>query len=211
MSKKKQFRQKYLILSFALLLFIFAISVFILLNQEQKPDPASESTIKKWAASKLHKEPNELIDEDYKSFDTFLLFGIELSDIKLIEKFTNLQKLGLADIRFPKKEIPKWMNILAKFGIFDLKKKFTIDLRPLKNLHQLKLLTIQSTLVSNLEQLKSLTNLEILNLVDIRISSLRPLMGLKNLRELSIRNCENIADQEIEDLQKALPNLRIER
>lgn len=209
--KKKPSKRRYILAAVIVILLITPVFIFILLAQEPKPDPASEAVIKGWVAGKLKKDPNELIDKDYESFDTFLLFVIELSDIKLLEKFTNLQKLGLADIRLPKKEIPEWMKILSRLGVYDLNKRFSIDLSPLENLNQLKLLTIQSTPISSLNPLKELTNLEALFLVDLRISDLKPLMKLKNLRELTIKNCENITDEQIEDLQKALPELEINR
>ena len=207
----KLFFWKYKFTVVALLLSIFTSLVFIFLMQEPKPDPASEKIIRNWAAAKFDKDPNELTDEDYESFTSFLLFVIELSDIRLLEKFTNLQQLGLADIRFPKKEIPKWMEILSKLGIYDLNKRFTIDLSPLEKLHNLKQLTIQNTPISNLKPIKGLNNLEVIYLVNISISNLEPLKGIKNLKELHIQDCENVTDKQIADLQKALPNLEIKR
>ena len=45
------------------------------------------------------KDPNELTDEDFAKITKFLLKEKELSDIKLLDKFTNVQKLYLINIK----------------------------------------------------------------------------------------------------------------
>ena len=56
-----------------------------------------------------------------------------------------------------------------------------------------------------------MTNLEILDLQVTLISDLEPLKKLTNLKTLYIKDCPNIIDEQVEDLQKALPNLQIDR
>ena len=68
-----------------------------------------------------------------------------------------------------------------------------------------------NTDVSNIEPLKKLTNLQELIIDGSEVSDLRALMGLKNLKRLHIGDCKNITDQQVEELQKALPNLKIQR
>ena len=84
--------------------------------------------------------------------------------------------------------------------------------------------------ISDLEPIRGLTNLQILGLSDINISNLEPIKDLKNLCELSLsltdeidleplKELINLKDlnviqskikkEKIEDLQKALPKLRI--
>lgn len=48
-------------------------------------------------------------------------------------------------------------------------------------------------------------------IANTQIVNLEPLMGLKNLKNLFIENCPNITDEQVEELQKALPNLNITR
>ncbi|MBN1974382.1 MAG: hypothetical protein JW787_12135 [Sedimentisphaerales bacterium] len=297
--EKKLFKRKYILATAVLSLLIIAALVFNWFNNEQKPDPASEKIIREAAAAQLNKDPNELTDEDFAKITEINIYRKELTDIKLLEKFTNLQSLEMYDIRFPEKEIPFWMKILAKLGVFDLSKRFSIELSPLKNLTNLQNLNLGSSQISNIEPLKelknlqslilsrtnvidikplvnlanlqslkltstqvsdvkplvnlinlqslklggskvadikplaNLTNLELLNLSDTQVNDIKSLANLKkliflylndtqvsdmssltnlkNLRELYIQNCENVNDEQVEDLQKALPNLKIER
>lgn len=299
MTQKKPSWLKYIIAAVILALFITAALVFILFTQEQSSDPASEKIIREIAAKQLNKEPNDLTDNDFAKITKFAIRSQELTDIKLLEKFINLQNLTLNNIKFPSRQIPIWMNILVKIGIYDLNEKFLLDLRPLKNLSSLQELSISGskvsnlepikgclnlqilyidrtlicdlkpisemtrlkelylneTKVSNLELIKKLTNMEMLNIrltqvsdlepikgltklnfLDLsetqvsdlepingltklsklflrktQVSDLKPLRGLTNLSLLDLRNCNNIKDEQVEDLQKALPNLTIKR
>jgi len=298
MIKKKQFRRKYIFAAVTLLLLITASLVFIYFTQKQKPDPASEAVIRAEAAAQLYKDPNELTDDDFAQFTEFS-FGIsrtigqprriegsgrnakvivrELSDISLFEKFTNLQRLTLANIGYTDKNIPKWIKLMARFGFLDLADRFSIDLSPLEELEYLNsvgfymvplnnieplssitnlrnlsleytevrsleplrgltninVLVIMNTPISDLEPIKDLVNLKTLILNNTEVSNFEPLKRLKGLRRLdilhssicdleplkalteleslSLRYSENITNEQVEDLQKALPNLRIER
>ncbi len=262
---KKSLRRKYIITAGIFLLFITPVFIFILLSQNPKPDPASERIIRESIAKQLNKDPNELTNEDFAKLSTLLLFPmnwpqnnsehIYLSDIIIIEKCINLSELDLVSVTYPKEKIPEWMKILDRIGVINLKDKIFIDLTPLANLTNLRILSfygseinnieplakltnlvtleLNNTNVSNLEPLSKLTNLETLELVNIQILNIEPLKNLNNLRILSlygtqisdlgpleglnslelldIRNCPNITVQEVEDMQKTLPNLEIRR
>ena len=215
----------------------------------------SEAIIRKVVAEQLSKNPNDLRDEDFAKIFELDISHNKVRDIKLLAKFINLRTLNLEFVQYPQKTIPKWMKILAKLGIFDLDKKFSLDLspieklsnlqtlnligshisslKPLKNLNnlndinlaitnitnlkplsglpKLRSLNLGSTQVSNLEPLQGLINLQSLNLSETQIYKLKPLYSLKNLKTLNIRDCKNIMDEQVEDLQKALPDLTIYR
>jgi hypothetical protein len=245
-NKKKPFMRKYIIAAGFILLFIFVALVLISLNCEPKSDPASEAIIRNKVAriifnsTGVEKDPNNLTDEDFKQMDVFALGhsigGVksgEIADIKLLERFTEMKEFTLGNVTYPKDKIPEWMIVLEKFGVFDLKEKFALDLSPLRNMTNLQELFIIETSVKNINVLSSLTNLKLLflsnsnisnleplkNLVNLQeliingseISDLRPLMGLKNLKRLNIISCKNINDKQIDDLQQALPELKIRR
>ena len=81
-------------------------------------------------SEQLHKDPNELTDEDFAKITDIpiqnsslrISGGIrltKLSDIMLLRKFTNLQALDFGIIMYPQNKIPKWMTILSKLGNFD--------------------------------------------------------------------------------------------
>ncbi len=185
--KKTLFFKRHIIAVVCFILLVTFALVVAFFRWEPKPDPASERIIREEAAKKLNKDPNELTDEDFANILEFNLWSlyntrhnyqgeiiytppwiiIELSDIRLLKKFTNLKVLSLERIRLPKRDFPKWMKYLAKIGVLNLEETQSLDLSPLKNL----------------------TNLEV----------------------LYIQNCPNITDKQVEELQKALPNLKIVR
>ena len=159
--------------------------------------------------------------------------AIEISNIELLEKFVNLQSLNLGIISYPKDKIPRWMKLLAKIGFLDLNKRFTIDLSPIERLSYLKNLTLGGPSIRTIEPLAGLVNLNQLMLLNTQVSDLKPLKhltylrslylmgnsftslealkGLENLRHLSLRRCDNISEEQIEDLQNSLPNLKINK
>ena len=235
--QKKLIRWKNIIAA-VVILFLFSASLFyIALTQEEKADPISEKLIRKRAAdwlnekTTIHKEPNELNDDDFAKITTFGLGGKDIWDIKLLEKFTNLNEFEIHSVHYPERLIPGWMKILEKYCNFNLDERFTLDLgplgklsnleilnlnsspvkniKPLSNLIDLKHLILNSTLVTDLEPVKGMINLDALYLVNTKVSNLEPLMEHKNLKRLYISGCKNIKDKQVENLQKACPNLRI--
>ena len=204
------FMRKYIIVSVPLFLMIAAALAFIFFTQEQKSDPASEKVIRIAAARQLHKDPNELTDEDFSKITEMSIIPTmgsggnnywidvstgkyvstlrmgELADIHLLGKFTNLQTLYLGRIKFPQQYIPKWMKILAKSGIFNLSEKFSIDLSPLENCSNLETLLLNESEIKNIEPLSRLVNLKRLSLSGTGVSNVEPIRGLTNLQRLDL-------------------------
>jgi len=227
-SKKSSYR-KYIIAAGLLLIFIIAFLYFVYSNQMQpEPDSLSETLILKEAGWVLGKEPNNMTVDDFGRVNEFILGSrncidyeqgsiirfrdfdtSELCDIKAIEKLTNLQYLYLDTIRWPQEKIPKWMKIMAKLGIMNLDKRFSIDLKPIEKLKNLRFLGIYDTSISSFESIRNVISLERLFLNNTNVSDLEPLKGLKNIKKLEIRKCPSISEREIEDLQKAMPDLNI--
>jgi Leucine-rich repeat (LRR) protein len=233
---------------------------------------ASEAIICQAAAEQLNKDPNKLTDEDFIKIKDLRIENYELADIKFLEKFTNLQRLFIKPLKLPESTIPTWMKVLTKLGVYDLNKKFALDLSPLeklsnlqtlgiaeiqikniksllkltklehiyfdyiellKELTNLKLLSLAGNKISDLELISTLENLQVLNLSGTKvstlepiwyfinlqklnlngcnISNLEPIKKLKNLEILNLERCEYITNEQVEDLQKTLPNLKIER
>lgn len=245
--KTKSSRRRYKITNVAISLLLIMIAIFILFMREQKPDLASEKVIREIAVAQLNKDPNKLTYDDFakiteltiaeekviKNENTgeinIFLTSIELHDIKLLEKFTNLQKLDMRRITFPYNKIPIWMKFLEDRGFGDLYGKMTIDLSPLEKLNQLEELKIEGSSIKNIKPLAKLTNLKKLELAGTRVTNLkpiknltklqsltiknspvrllRPIKNLTNLKTLSLYDCHSILNNEIEDLKKALPDL----
>jgi Leucine-rich repeat (LRR) protein len=178
-------------------------------------------------------KPFDLTENDFSKVTILIIGQRELSDIRLLEKYLNLQDLIIYDAHYPKSAIPKWMKILAKLGVYNLNDRFALDLSPLKKLYNLQTLEIINTPVKNcdslsslknlrklvvaynqfsdLEPIKELQNLQKLYITKTNVSNLEPLKGLTNLHVLRADDCKNITDEQVEDLQKALPELEIQR
>ncbi len=226
-TQKKLLHRRYLIAAVIASLLIMSILILIVLTQTQKPDPASEKIIREAAASQLGMDPNELNSEDFAKiieltigertqtivsmFDNASSIKYaenKFTDIRMLKKFTNLQTLCLGSIDVPEKIIPNWMKILAKLGIYDIEKRFAIDLTPLKNLHSLETLQLGGPAIVNIKPLAGL-NLKNLQLISASIPDLEPVKSLSHLEKIDIIFCPKIKYEDIEDLNKALPNLHI--
>jgi Leucine-rich repeat (LRR) protein len=230
---KKPLRRKYIIAAGFILCVIAGYVYWVLTWNpvDSESIKESEAIIRQLAAAQLNKDPNLLTDVDFEQITVLGLGGKELSDIKLLEKFTNLQTLNLLQINWPKKEIPFLMKVLVKIKLYNPNKKFALDLSPLEKLTNLQELYLSGLLIkditplsgiinlkhlvlyqipiSNYESLKDMKNLEFLQLNDISISDLDPIKKLTNLKIIYIYDCPDITNEQIEDLQKALPNLVI--
>ena len=182
-------RCKLIFLAAFFFLFILTCYMYKVITWEHKPDPESERLIRQIAAKKLNKEINELSDYDLAQITELNIKGIsteelELSDIKLLEKFTNLQELSIVRVKSPLKEIPTWKKVLAKTGIYDPNASYALDLSPLNKLSNLQTIDIYSSQVSNLNSLRKLKNLKGLTLYQTYIPNLKPIKNLKNLQYL---------------------------
>jgi internalin A len=234
----KNFLQKHKRISIIISLFVIAVSIAITykhLSNESKRQKFS-NYIYPQIAKELKKNINELTNKDLKKVKKLTLDKMETGDMHLLAELTNLEELDITVIRVTKISIPKWKEILAKLGIYKLQKaNLTVnraDLTPLAKLTKLKKLSIFSYLVNDITPLSNLTSLNELVLRDIATSDLKPigklinlqklllstaikldyepLKELKNLKRLEIGH-KKITDEQVEDLQKALPELEIIR
>ena len=203
-SQKKPSRKKYIIPTIIIFLCILAGYIYMIVTWTK----ASEAIIRQTIAEQLNKDQNDLTDEDFMEVTEITISQKELSDIKPLEKLSNLQILELNTVAV--------RNIKPLSGLVNLKRMSLINtqvsnLQPIKGLAHLQSLRLVDSQVSDLEPLKGLTNLQNLYLSLTQVSDLEPIKGLKNLVELWLEHCNNITDQQVEDLQKALPKLTISR
>ena len=113
------------------------------------------------------------------------LYGTQVSDLTPLAGLKNLRDLDLNETKVS-------------------------DLSPLAGLKQLRWLHLDGTKVNNLSPLALLKNLEILTLDGTEVRDLSPLEGMKNLEVLILKNTQ-IGEEQIEQLQLALPNCKISR
>ena len=146
----------------------------------------NERVIRNAIAGKLNKEPNDLTNEDYDSVTNLDLFGKNITNIMLLKQCKNLKKLYLAGTTIS-------------------------DISPLAGLTNMTKLYLHNNQINDISSLTGLINMIFLTLSNNQISDILPLVGLKKLKVLDIKNCEEITDKQVDDLHKALPDLRINR
>ena len=208
---EKPSRSKFILSAFILLLLCIAGVLLILLMRESPYDKISEVTIRTAAAARLaavtqhNKAPNDLTDDDFAKITELDLDGTGLSDIRLLEKFTNLQELNLRHNIISPPVRPKWKAILMRLFHIDSPKRILLDLGPLKNLSNLRKLALNSSEVKNIRPLSNLTNLQELDLSYSGISDIEPIKGLIHLNMLCLLFTQ------VTDLEpiKGLDNLKI--
>ena len=202
-------RLKYKISIVVLLLIVITAIVFIFIEQN-KPDAASAAVIRNAAAMQLGKDPNELTDEDFASMTMLRIKSQELCDIKLIKKFPNLETLFFVEIKSPK--IPKWIKILSKTGLIDIKKMYALDLSPIEKLDKVTRLAFLETQVESYTPLLKLKYLKTLSIdTSIDNDDFELFKKLKNLKTLIFQGHVNITDKQINELRDALPETEVAR
>ena len=136
------------------------------------------------------------------------LYMVPVNNIEPLSSITNLKNLML-DYTEVRNLEP--LRNLTNLSVLVIQDSPVSDLEPIKGLTNLKTLIIINTEVSNIEPLKGLNGLRRLDILHSPLCDIEPLKALTKLESLSLRYSENITDEQVEDLQKALPNLRIER
>ncbi|MBN1972372.1 MAG: leucine-rich repeat domain-containing protein [Sedimentisphaerales bacterium] len=132
-----------------------------------------------------------------------------------LSPLTNLQKLQILKIHNTDieslKPLLSFKNLKEfSLGSEQLTRQIQIpNLKYIKKLNKLEILRINNIKSFEIKLVKNLKNLQSLYVSYTKISNLDPIKGLTNLREFYIRDCNNISDQQVDELQKALPNLKI--
>ena len=131
-----------------------------------------------------------------------------ISDLESLKDFKYLQYLFLNETDVNDLGPLKYMTNLKTLFITNT---HVTDLDPIRKLVSLSALYVAGTEITNLEPLRGLSNLSELEIDRTNISDIEPIMRLKNLHELWMYQCEKITDEQVEDLQNSLPNLKIYR
>ena len=90
-----------------------------------------------------------------------------------------------------------------------LDRNHVADLSPLAGLTKLKYLYLRDNQVDNLKPLGKLKHLVMLDIGGNKITSLNPLMNLSKLKHLSVDDSPYLPQEEIDKLQRALPECEI--
>jgi internalin A len=182
----------------------------------------------------FQSEPEALdlgVLRELKKLEKLTIRDLEISNIEALGVLTNLEYLVIhpdiykilnASLNVPRnvssrgdkmKTEPLDMSSLAnltKLYHLDISFLKAKDYKFLEKLSRLKYLELIGTDISDIKPLSGIINLEYLGLNGTEIEDISPLANLKNLRELHIRNT-SITDEQIKELKKALPELKIEK
>ena len=142
-----------------------------------------------------------------KNLESLNLSGTQVSDLAPLAGLGKLKYLELAKTQVSD------LTPLAKLDRLeqlDLTGTAVSDLTPLIGLKSLTHLHLNSTLVRDLRPLVGLKNLKRLYLTYTPVRNLTPLAELKALQQLHIKGTK-ITNEQVEFLQQALPNCKIDR
>ncbi len=148
--------------------------------------------------------------KDLTNLEILCIDLTDMGDFEMLKNLMNLRELTVYG-RIQNLEMIRYLKNLQKLWLISFDYSFDLqNIEPLKELTNLQDLYIGGN-VSDIEPLKGLANLLELYLNGTQVSDLESLKELTNLRILKIMNCHNITDKQVDDLQKALPNLEIIR
>jgi len=173
-----------------------AFRAIVALNTGKKPEEVTDEDFTKITKlrlegivpsdSKLNYEGfvNYLTNEYQDQTLTLRFLSNRISDLKLIEKFTNLEELNLLHLPFPENDIPKWMKLLSKLGVIDPSQRNKLDLKPLIKLKNLKSIRISNSNFKSLKPLAKIKNLKSIGLNEIPHEDIQDISKLTNLEEI---------------------------
>ena len=162
---------------------------------------------------------------------TSLIYLLIPFDFNQLEKFKNLESLkvitpyasniealaGLTNLKYLEIDTNKWrihdlrpFSGLVNLEFLSLRGQTLLlkDCNSISNLKKLNKLSIPSARIYNLDGLDSLENLQELNLSNTEITDANALQKLTGLKSVNLTNVP-LSDEQIEELQRALPELKI--
>ncbi len=153
------------------------------------------------------KKLSQLTGSDYKKIKKLYISDPNVYDISLLSKLTNLEKLELYNVNVSNLDP---ISNLTNIQELRLRKVRVSSLEPLAKLTNLKILQIYEMPLSDIDPLGNLTKLEEVRMYAVRVKNLEALSNLKNMKELFISNVP-VGKEQVYELQKALPNVQINR
>ena len=132
----------------------------------------------------------------------------KLTDVKRLENFEQLEWLALDENQLT--EIPNGLENLTQLKVLDLKNNQLTSVEGLEKLTQLKFLDLRNNKLTNVKGLERLTQLSELWLIKNKLTDVKGLENLKELRKLNLRYNPDLTKAQIDELQKALPECKID-
>jgi Leucine-rich repeat (LRR) protein len=155
-------------------------------DADEKPLTKKESAkvIEEVIRDNLGKPTGELTKADLEKVTELNLYDNQLTDVKGLEKLTQLTYL-------------------------DLRRNRLTDVKGLEKLTQLKTLYLSVNKLTDVTGLEKLTQLKMLSFILNKLTDVAGLENLTNLTVLDIRYNPDLTKAQIDELKKALPNCKI--
>jgi len=186
-------------------------------------DPSDPTNVKieKRIRENLKKPTGELTKADLEKVTRLYFTYNELTDIKGLEKLTQLTYLDLTGNFLTDDPWPglggslsvytsRTLENLTNLKKLGLTKNQLTNVTGLENLTQLTFLILERNQLTDVKALKNLTRLTFLNLGYNKLTELpKGLENLTQLKQLELRGNPNLTKAQIAELQKTLPNCDI--
>ena len=158
------------------------------------------------SGNQLTEVPNGL--EKFTQLKGLNLSGNRLTDVTSLEKLTQLESLLLGNNKLT--EVSNGLEKLTQLKELYLSGNQLTDVKGLEKLTQLKELYLDGNQLTDVKGLEKLTQLKELHLDGNQLTDVRGLEKLTQLTRLDLRGNPDLTKAQIAELQKALPNCKIE-
>ncbi len=167
-----------------------------------QPKEDDEIILRKVVAVQLNKGQNyeDITGDDFAKIEKLYLNDLTISDLQILNLFPNLKTLSYgyhpSMSRDPGDKL--WFGPPGD----------TFDFNQIKDISTLETITLTNMKIKNFESITYLQNLKELSLPGSKIDNIEPVKQLKNLKAFFYLD---ITEEQIKELQQALPDLTIVR
>jgi Leucine-rich repeat (LRR) protein len=193
------------------------------------PSDPNNVAIEKAIRLTLKKPEGAITNEDLKQLKYLDLASDKLTDISSLPKsspfnYITFRSNQITDIS-PLKHYPTLTRLTLNYNNvsdlsalrnckllkrLDADRNDITDLSPISGLTKLESLALKrNRRLVDISPIVGLTNLRSLIIVETKVSDIKFLKNLKKLERLALNDCPNISKEQIDELQKALPNCEI--
>ena len=127
------------------------------------------------------------------------------------DQFRGLKELHALEFQYISLDNIEPLSKSTKLSSINISNNKVSSIEPLRKLKNLQYLHLENNPVTNIEPLTGMVKITSLFLDNTSISDLSPLKSLPDMAILSLKKCKNIQNDQVVELQEALPNLKIVR
>ncbi|MBN1973421.1 MAG: hypothetical protein JW787_07260 [Sedimentisphaerales bacterium] len=145
-----------------------------------------------------------------KSLKHIEILTIEYYEVCNFEALASFPKLVHLNLTRAKINNSDFLKKLTNLKYLELSNTDINDINPIQGLVNLEYLGLERADITDISPLTNLKNLQELDLRSTKVNGVNTLIKLTKLKTLNLRNVP-LSEEQIDELQKALPNLKIEK